>query len=146
MIGTGNKYLFDIRFNGKGSRSDSFRIYRNFTVTQHFKTQFFCGAVENIAAFFLEHDISWEEDHSNTIFAIGRQVKTKPDAFIKKEFMRGLDHDSGTVTGIAFATAGTPVFHVFQDRQCIGDDLVGLLLPLILATKPMPQESRSKEG
>ena len=146
MIRTGNEYLFDIRFNRKSSRSDTIRIYRHFAITQYFKSQFFSSAVENIPAFFLEHRISWKEYHAHAIFAIGRQVKAKPDAFIKKEFMRGLNHNAGAISGIAFAAAGTPVFHILQDGQRIRDDLVTTYMPLILATNPMPQESRSKEG
>jgi len=41
--------------------------------------------------------------------------------------MRCLDHDAGAITCIAFATTGTPVFHVLQDRQGVGDDLMGFI-------------------
>ena len=47
--------------------------------------------------------------------------------FIKEEFMRRLDHDACAITGIVFATTGTAMFHVFQYRQCIGNNLVGFI-------------------
>ena len=45
-------------------------------------------------------------------------------AFIKKEGMWCLDQDSGAVSGIAFASTGTPVFHVFKNGQGIRNHLV----------------------
>jgi hypothetical protein len=46
-------------------------------------------------------------------------METEPDAFVKKEFVRGLNHNAGAIAGIDFATAGTPMLHVFKDRECI---------------------------
>ena len=60
-----------------------------------------------------------ERNHSYTIFAIGRQMESKPYTFVKEKFVRSLDHDPGTITGIVFAAAGTPVLHIFKDRECI---------------------------
>jgi hypothetical protein len=37
------------------------------------------------------------------------------EAFVKKEGMGCLYQDTGTVSGIAFASTGTPVFHVFKN-------------------------------
>ena len=47
--------------------------------------------------------------------------------FVEEELVRCLDHDAGAVAGIVLAAAGATVFHVFQDRQRIGDDLVGFV-------------------
>jgi hypothetical protein len=46
------------------------------------------------------------------------------DAFIKKELMRQLDHNTGAVACIIFATAGTAVLHIFQYSQSIADVLM----------------------
>jgi hypothetical protein len=35
-----------------------------------------------------------------------------------------LYQDACTIAGIAFAAAGTSVFHVFQNRECIRNNLV----------------------
>jgi hypothetical protein len=48
-------------------------------------------------------------------------------AFVEEELVGCLDHDAGAVTGIVLTTAGAAVFHVFEDRQRIGDDLVGFV-------------------
>jgi len=97
MIGAGNEYLFNVGFNRQSSWSDPVRIYWYLPVSQHFQAQFISSAIENIATFFLEHQISWKEDHAHPIFAISGQMKTQTDAFIKEEFMRGLNHDAGTI-------------------------------------------------
>src|SRR5450432_1070566 len=88
MVGTGNKYLFDIRFHGQGGRSDSVRIHRDFPVTEYFQAQLICGPVKNIPAFLFEHYIPGEENHSHPIFTIGRQMEPQLDTFVKEEFMR----------------------------------------------------------
>jgi hypothetical protein len=38
--------------------------------------------------------------------------------------MGSLDQNSSTISGIAFASAGTPVFHVFKNGQGIRNHLV----------------------
>ena len=48
-------------------------------------------------------------------------------AFVEKEFVGRLDHDAGAVAGIVLAAAGAAVFHVLEDGQCVGDDLVGFV-------------------
>ena len=54
-------------------------------------------------------------------------MKPQPYTFVKKEFVRGLDHDTRTISGIDFTTTGTPVFHIFQDGECVGNNLVALI-------------------
>ena len=51
-------------------------------------------------------------------------MNTQFHTFIKEKFMWHLDHDAGTVTGIVFATASTPVLHIFQYSQCIRNMLM----------------------
>ena len=38
--------------------------------------------------------------------------------------MRSLNHDTSTITGIVFTTTGTTMFHIFQNGQCIRNNLV----------------------
>ena len=44
-------------------------------------------------------------------------VQNAPNyTFIKEEFMRYLNQNTGTISCVDFATTGTAVFHVFQNR------------------------------
>jgi hypothetical protein len=48
-------------------------------------------------------------------------------AFVEKEFVGRLDHNTGAISGIVLTTAGPAVFHVLEDRQGIRDDLMGFV-------------------
>ena len=54
-------------------------------------------------------------------------MESKPDAFVKEEFMRCLDHDPGSVSCVAFTAAGTPVFHIFEYGECVRNDLMAFI-------------------
>ena len=47
-----------------------------------------------------------------------------PDAFIKKEFVRNLDHNTGAVACITFAATRSPVLHILQNSKGIRNDLM----------------------
>ncbi len=127
MIGAGDEDLFHFRFYGEGGRADAVGVDGDFAIAEDLQAEFFGRAGEDIAAFFFEADIAGEEEHADAVFAIGGQVDAEPDTFVEKEFMRDLDHDAGAVAGVVFTAAGAAVFHVLQDRQRVGDDLVGFV-------------------
>ena len=54
-------------------------------------------------------------------------MDTQFQAFLEEEFVWCLDEDSRTITCVVFATTGTPVFHVFKNRERIRDDLMVLV-------------------
>ena len=127
MIGAGDKNLFHFRFDGQCSGADAIGIDGHFAIAKDFKAEFFGTAGEDVAAFFLEADIAGEEEHTDAVLAEGGQMDAEAYAFIEEELMGSLDHDAGTVTGVVLTAAGAAVFHVFEDRQRIGDDLVGFV-------------------
>src|ERR1022692_3388665 len=105
MIRTGNENLFYFRFNRERCGTNALRIYRNPPVTQHFESQFFGGAVEDIPAFFPEHNVPGEKQHAYSIPAVSGKLYTQANALIKKEFVRSLDHDTRPITCVAFTAA-----------------------------------------
>jgi hypothetical protein len=135
MIGAGDEDLFHFRFYGEGRGADPIGIGGYFAVAEDLQAQFFGGAGEDVAAFFLETDLPGEEEHADAVFAIGGEMDTQADAFVEEKFVRYLDHDAGAVAGIGFATAGSAMFHVLQDGECVGDDLVGFVA-LDIGDKP----------
>ena len=127
MVGTGDEDLFHLRFDGKGGRSDAIGINGDLAVAEDLETEFFGAAGEDIAAFFFEANVAWEEEHADAVLAVGGQVDAEAYAFVEEEFVWCLDHDAGAVAGVVLTTAGSAVFHVLKDRQGVRDDLMGLV-------------------
>jgi hypothetical protein len=71
MIGAGDKHLFHFRFDRQGGGADAVGVDGYFAVAEDFQAEFFCGAGEDIAAFFLEADIAGEEEHADAVLAEG---------------------------------------------------------------------------
>ena len=69
-------------------------------------------------------DFAGKINDANTVLAECRQVNTQLDTFVEEKFVGSLEHDTGAIAGIGLATAGAAVFHVFEDRQCVGNYLV----------------------
>src|SRR6185295_15114827 len=77
--------------------------------------------VENSTAFFTCFWITWEEYKPYGIVSGWRKLDAKFVAFVRKEFMGNLNQNSGPVSGVGFATAGTAVAHPLQHGDGIHD-------------------------
>ena len=115
MVRAGNENLLDHRFYGQGGRPDIKCIDRNTPVGKYFKAKFFCGPVENVTAFFPQLYLFWKENNAYGVPSKRGQVDAKLYAFVKKEFVWDLDEYSGSISCVAFTTAGSPVLHIFKD-------------------------------
>ena len=71
-----DEYLFHFRLYAECGVPDPVYIDGNFPVEQDFKSQFFCGAVEDITTFFAQANFLWEEDHTHAVLSISREVNT----------------------------------------------------------------------
>ena len=115
MIGTGDKDMLHLRFNRKRGSANTFCIYRNFPVSKNFQSEFLRTAVKDLAALFTQADIRWKKQHPHSISAVSRKMYAKLYALIEEKFMGYLNHYAGPVARIAFTSAGTAVFHIFEN-------------------------------
>ena len=127
MVGAGDEYLFHFRFYGQGGGADTFGVDRDLSPGEDLQTEFFSRPMEDVAAFLPESDLTGEEDRSHPVLSEGRQVDTEFQAFLEEEFVGRLYEDARSVARVVFATAGASVLHVFEDGECIRDDLMVLV-------------------
>ena len=83
-----------------------------------------------------------QKDHADAVLAGLRQLDVQAATFAGEELVRNLDEDAGAVAGLRIAAAGAAMGQVDQDLDALAHDVVARV-PLMLATKPMPQASCS---
>ena len=124
MIRASNKYLFNFRLNRQGGGPNSLSIDRDLAISKNFKSQFFGRTIENVAAFFAQSYLARKENGSHAIPAVGRQMKTQPNRFVKEKFMRYLYQDARSITRVSFTPTGTTMLHILKNSECICNMLV----------------------
>ena len=70
-----------------------------------------------------------QKHHSHAVLARLRQAEAEARAFARKELVRDLDQDAGTIAGLRVAAASAAVRQVEQDLDALEDDVVRLLAP-----------------
>ena len=51
-------------------------------------------------------------------------MKSKADRFVKEEFMRYLEQDTGPIAGVGLAATRATMLHVFKDGESIRNMLM----------------------
>ena len=124
MVWAGNENLFNFRLNRTSSKADVFRVDGNFSPRKYLKAKLFCGSAKDVSAFFPQSYFPWKENRTDSVTTKSRKMNPHFKALIKKEGMGCLDQDTGTISSIAFASTGTPVFHIFKNGEGIRNHLV----------------------
>ena len=68
-----------------------------------------------------------QEDHTDTVFADGRQFDALTCHFFTIELIRNLDQDTGPITLQGIGTHSAAVIDILQDQQTLLDDAMTFL-------------------
>ena len=99
--------------------------------SQHLRIGGYLSPSKEVHAFLLYDDLEHflrlvafqlilgKEKHSDTVFSLPSKLNTKLRTLFREKFMGNLNHDTNTVSGLAFRILAGAVFQILYNAQCI---------------------------